>query len=235
MTLLRLSLCAAALGAGPLAAEPPTDAKTTSTVRTPGVRLPVSLDDAPRAVREAVIEVIDKAVVSARTDPDDFTASPAFYEWLLDHPDRVSLAWRRLKIGAVDIEAKADGKFSWADGNGGELVWSTVAKGKEGRIWFAEGKVKAGTVVPSVPVRAVAVVKHSYSKTDADKPRVRHRAEVYLHTDSKMANLVMKTLGAKGPQMAEQGADQMLYFFSGVARYSYNHPDEAPTLLAEKK
>ena len=41
-------------------------------------------------------------------------------------------------------------------------------------------------------------------------------------------------VGPAAPRMAEQGAEQLLLFFSGPARHLYKHPDEVPTLLAPK-
>src|SRR5438045_6466000 len=46
--------------------------------------------------REAVVAVAKKPTISTRGTFPEFTCTPAVFEWLLEHPDRVSLAWQRL-------------------------------------------------------------------------------------------------------------------------------------------
>jgi hypothetical protein len=146
------------------------------------------------------------------------------------------MAWRRLNIGAVDICPLEGGRFVWKDDNGSELTWRTVSKNGEGRIWYAEGKVRAGALLPVVPVRAVAVLRHGAKKKEDDgNPLIRHQLEVFLQTDSRAANLVLRMLGPTAPRMAQQGAEQLLMFFSGIAKYIEKYPTKAPLLLSEKK
>lgn len=196
--------------------------------------LPVSLDGVPRATRDAIEEVVKKPTISATAPLEEFTSTAAMYLWLLDHPNRVSLAWQRLNVGAIDITAMRDGRFAWKDELGSELVWSTVAKNGEGRIWFAEGKVKPAVLLPKVPVKAVAVLRHGIRKNDLGEPMIRHQVEVFLQTDSKAAALVTRMFGETAPKMAEQGAEQLLMFFSGIARYVDRNPTKAEVLLADK-
>lgn len=197
--------------------------------------LPASLDSLSMKSRDTIEKVIAQPTISATCPLEEFTCAGATYLWLLDHPNRVSLAWQRLEVGAVDIVATNDGRFAWKDENGSELSWTTVAKSGEGRVWYAEGKVKPGLLLPMVPVKAVAILRHGIRKAENGKPTIRHQVEVFLQTDSKAAILVTKMLGSAAPKMAEQGAEQLLLFFSGIARYVDRNPAKAEVLLAEKK
>jgi hypothetical protein len=199
------------------------------------VTLPVSLDSLPAATRESIDKVIAQPTISALAPLEEFASAGAMYLWLLDHPNRVSLAWQRLNVGAVDITATRDGRFAWKDELGSELVWTTVAKNGEGRVWYAEGKVKPAMLLPMVPVKAVAVLRHGMRKNELGEPMIRHQVEVFLQTDSKAATLVTKMFGSTAPKMAEQGAEQLLLFFSGIARYVDRNPGKADGLLADKK
>lgn len=198
------------------------------------VQLPVNLSSLPTRTRESIEKVIGQPTISAVAPLEEFVAAGSTYIWLLDNPNRVSLAWQRLNIGAVEISAAKDGRFAWKDEQGSELVWTTVAKSGEGRIWYAEGKVKPGMLLPTVPVKAVAVLRHGIRKNEDGEPTIRHQVEVFLQTDSKAASLITKMLGSTGPKMAEQGAEQLLLFFSGIARYVERNPSKAQALLAEK-
>ena len=42
-------------------------------------------------------------------------------------------------------------------------------------------------------------------------------------------------MGPSAPRVAEQGAEQLLYFFNGIARYAQTHPEKAENLLAPGK
>ena len=196
---------------------------------------PVEIDSLPPSVREALNRVVQAPTLTAMARAEEFCTTGEMYLWLLDHPDRVSLAWQRLKIGAIDICPLEGGRFRWQDDQGSELVWTTVAKNGEGRIWYAEGKVKPGALLPLVPVKAVAVLRHGVKKDDSGESTIRHQVEVFLQTDSRAANLVMRLVGPAMPRMAQDGAEQLLLFFSGIARYCEKHPTKAAGLLAEKK
>ena len=64
---------------------------------------------------------------------------------------------------------------------------------------------------------------------------VRPQFHAYVQTDSRAANLVMRLLGPTAPKLAQEGAEQLLYFFNGPARYLNRHPEKADTLLGPAK
>lgn len=195
------------------------------------VQVPVA-DLVDPAFRDAVVRVVRQPTLSTRGASGEYVCTPAVYEWLLDHPDRVSLAWRRLRVECVPITDLGGGRFGWADGDGSELTWQTVGKFADGRVWYATGTVKPNAVTPSVPVRAVVVLTHPQRPLGDGTAAVRPVAQAFLQTDSKAANVVMRVLGPTAPKLAEQGAEQLLYFFDGIARYAQKNPDRADALLA---
>jgi hypothetical protein len=206
-----------------------------SGANSPRLPFPVGLDTLPAATREMLNKVLKAPTLTALSPADEFASSSEMYLWLLDHPDRVSLAWQRLKIAVIDIKANADGRFCWKDEQGSELCWRSVAQSGEGRIWYAEGKIRAGALLPTVPVKAVAVLRHGIKKAEGGDTMICHQVEVFLQTDSRTATLAMRLLGPAVPRMAQDGAEQMLLFFSAIARHVEQHPERARCLLAEKK
>lgn len=182
--------------------------------------------------REAVLKVVGKPTLSTRAASPDVVCTPAVYEWLYDHPDRVSLAWRRLKVPCVEITDLGNGKFAWSDGEGSELVWQTVGRFPDGLVWYATGKVKPGAVTPTVPVRAVVIVSHPSKPQKDGLAAFSPTVQAYLQTDSRVANTLMRTLGPSASKLAEEGAEQLLVFFNAIARYVQRNPDQADALLA---
>jgi hypothetical protein len=218
---LCLVLAAAAPAADPRAAMP----------RPTSVGL---LDAVAPAYRDAVAHVVRQPTLSAKAADDEFTAHVKVYDWLLEHPDRTSLAWRRMSVPCVEITDLGDGRFHWSDPNGSELTWRTVGRFTDGLIWYATGKVKPGTLLPTVPVKAVAVLHVPREKRDEKAATFQPVVQVYLQTDSRAANAVLRMIGPAAPRLAEEGAEQLLLFFSGPARHLYRHPEKVPAMLAPK-
>src|SRR5205085_7525381 len=150
--------------------------------------------------------------------------------WLLDHPDRVVQIWRRLGAVCTSIEARPAGKFGWADGQGSDVSWDTVLRTPRQRVWYAQGAVRPGPLLPALAVRAVLVMNHVQGKDTAGRLVVRHQAELYLHVDSKAAALATRILGASAPRMAEQYLGQIQMFFAALAWYLDEHPDKSSSV-----
>lgn len=230
-------LLGGAIGANTaLAAPPPLPTVLTpqSTIPSPPSRSNL-LDVVKPEFRDAVARCMAKATVSTRAKGDEVVCTVAVYEWLYEHPDRVALAWQRLKVPSIPISDLGNGKFGWTDEYGSEIVWQTVGTFAEGRVWYATGKVKAAPATPSIPVQSVVVVRH---KKRVEKDGVALYApavEAYMHSDSRAANLVLRVLGPTVPNVAEQAAGQLLEFFGGIAAYVQKHPNRADELLAPPK
>ena len=197
--------------------------------------LPVALEAMPAPTRDTLSKVMKDPTITAVSPPEEFVAQPDMYQWLLDHPDRTAGAWRKLGVAAVEIKPLKDGRFCWKDENGSELVWQNVAQGPTGRVWYAEGKVNPGPLLPTVSVTAVAVLTYADTPRSTGDAVIKHQIEVFLHTDSKTANLITKMLGDGAPRMAAQGSEQLLMFFSGIAKYAHDKPEKAQALLSGGK
>ncbi|MCZ2342207.1 MAG: hypothetical protein LC104_10490, partial [Bacteroidales bacterium] len=114
---------------------------------------------------------------------------------------------------------------------GSRVTWRVVARFRDGVVWLAEGVIKRGALLPSIPIRAVAIL-HAPRTMDAHgitaiTPSIR----VFATTESRAAIAIMKIMGSAAPHLAKQGVDQMLLFFSGPARYLHRHPEKIPALL----
>lgn len=216
----------------PTAAPAAMPATTPALPNTAGT-VKVKLADVVHAdYRDAVLTVVGKPTVSTKATAPDLICTAAMYEWLFDHPDRVAAAWQRLKVPAVPIADAGNGLFSWTDENGSEVVWRTVGTFQDGRVWYATGKVKPGVATPSVPVKAVAILTHPQKAMKDGVASFSTSVQIFLVSDSKAATAVMKLMGPAAPKVAEQGAEQFLEFFNGIADYVQKNPTKADALLA---
>jgi len=190
----------------------------------------IPFDSIPNQFRDRIVRILQRPTISARAEPEEFTEG--IYDWLIEHPDRTSLAWRRLGYPCAAIAARAPDGFGWTDGQGTEIAWRTAFKNKAMHIWLAEGQAKLGPMMLPIQVRAVAVLHHSHSATNDGRKVVIQNVEVYLQTDSKAAAMVARIIGPAAPRLADSGASQLLLFFSGLTRYFNDHPEDIQTLLA---
>ena len=206
-----------------------------ATKRTLGVQpSPAFLETIAAPYREAVATVLKAPTLTAKAKEDSFFGHPAVYDWLLDHPDRASTAWRRLGVPCVEIRKSEAGKFLWKDEHGSELTWIPVGRYGDGVVWYATGKVKPAALVPATMVKAVAILKCSRTQIDlkGESATMETTATVHILTDGTAATAALRLLGPAVPRLAEQGAEQILLFFSGPTRHIFTFPEEAPTLLA---
>jgi hypothetical protein len=238
---LLVGLCAGWVVAGAAAGQsklpPPVRTTAAPAVTAPAPKpSPFSwLPDVPADHRDAVAAVVKQPTLSAKFAEDEFTAHPKVYTWLLDHPDRAAAGWQRVGVPSVEIDDLKDGRFRWKDENGSDLTWRTVATYADGRVWYAAGQVKASPLFPMVSVKAVAVLRHPSKPAANGNEMYTPSIEVYFQTDSKAAQAVLRLFGPAAPRMAEDGAEQLLFFFSGLARHLYKHPEKVQSVLAPVK
>jgi hypothetical protein len=179
--------------------------------------------------------MMERPTVQARGPAETFTCTPKQYYWLLDNPDSAVTAWRRLGAKCVSIQRRGPGKFGYTDEAGSDVTWETIHQGPGVRIWYAEGKVKASSVLPLVPVKALVILRHTEGKTPDGIVYMQHHAEVIIHTDSKAAAGVTKLMGQSAPRLAEQGLGQLQLFFSALSCYVDRHPERIDTLFRTEK
>ena len=192
----------------------------------------VPLNQLPPPLREDVRLTVERPTLFTSGPQESFLCRPELYFWLLDHPDKAVGAWRRLGAACLDITDRGGGRFGWADDQGNDLYWDTIYRTDGLRIWYAQGKVRPGPLLPLVPVRAVVILRHGKTRADGDAALMYQQADVFVHTDSKTAALAMRLMGPSAPRMAEQGVAQLEMFFSALAWYCQRYPERTEALLA---
>jgi hypothetical protein len=198
-----------------------------------GTSASMPYEQLPAWVRDRVRAVMEQPTLATRGPSEAFHCRPNVYYWLLDHPDQAVRLWRCLGAKCTDIEAQGDNRFGWQDPQGGEVHWHTVLRTARQRIWYAEGRVRPGLLLPSVPVQAVVVLNHAEGCDGQGRPAVRHQMDLVLHANSHAVALAARLFGASAPRLAEQYVGQMETFFGALAWYLSEHPDKATTLFEE--
>lgn len=156
----------------------------------------VPLGEVPGRCREQVRSVISLPTVAGTGPVEQFGGKPELYFWLLDHPDKVSGAWRQLGVGCVDIVNRSDGRYGWSDPHGSDLKWESIYRGPDKHIWYAEGMVNPVPLLPTFPIRAVVVMHHSDEVDAQGQSHIQHHADLFVQTDSKAASMIVRLFGS---------------------------------------
>jgi hypothetical protein len=196
-----------------------------------GIAIPI--EQLPSEVQAKVKALVDRPTMRTQGSVEIFNCQPEQYFWLLDHPELTAKLWRALGAKVTEIKNHGGGHFSWQDDNGSKVEWDTVLRTSEYRIWYAEGKVKPGLLLPMVSVRAVLAVRHAEGQDGDGKPAVRHQIDLILQTDNAAVALAARLLGASAPHLSEQYVGQIEMFFGAMAWYLDQHPRHAAVLLAD--
>jgi hypothetical protein len=193
---------------------------------------PLPLDDLAPEVRARLRAVIDQPTLRSYGRVETFTCQPTVYYWLLDHPDLAVRLWRLLGAKCADILPEGSDRFVWKDGPS-HVHWDTVVKKPGLRVWYAEGEVRPGHLLPSAPVKAVAVLRYTEGHVSDGRPSLCHQVELTLHTDSHAVALAARILGASAPRAGEQMVGQIEMFYAALAWYLDQHPRYAEAMFTQ--
>jgi hypothetical protein len=141
-------------------------------------------------------------------------------------------AWQRLGARGREITDLGDGRFAWTDGLGTTVTWETVYRDAKKRVWYAEGNSRPARLLPTVPIKAVVVLHYDVTR-DGEPPLLHHKADLYLQTDSRTAQMIARMLGPSAPRMAEHGLVQLELFFSALVGFLERYPKQAAGLRSE--
>src|SRR5205809_35395 len=95
---------------GAAAADPPTRAMPApQSMAAPAPRANLA-DVVQPEFRDAVAKVVRNPTITTKATGEEVVCTVEVYEWLYDHPDRVALAWQRLKVPAITIADLGGGK-----------------------------------------------------------------------------------------------------------------------------
>src|SRR5262249_33944935 len=98
---------------------------------------PIPLESIPIAWRDQVAKIVQQTPLTPDAGREE--GRGRFYDWLLEHPDRACVAWRRLGVPCAPITDLGQGRFGWNDGQGTNIAWRAVPRSPELCIWYAEG------------------------------------------------------------------------------------------------
>ena len=191
----------------------------------------VPLDALQPADREHVRAVVERPTLTTRPS-EVFTCRPEHYHWLLDHPDQAVRLWHMMGVKCADIVDRG-GYFTWDDGKGNGLHWREVYRGSERRVFYAEGRIDPGFLLPTAAVQAVVVVQHTEGTDTAGRQAVRQRIELALHTDSHAVATAARLIGGIGPAPGTAIRRSDADFLGALAWYLNQHPRHAEMLFEQ--
>jgi hypothetical protein len=195
------------------------------------VLAPVPLELLAPDVRERVRSVLEHPTLTTRGRAEIFSCRPNTYYWLLEHPDQASRLWKLIGARCADVQDGGGGRFGWSDGQGSAIHWHAVLRTPSQRVWYAEGQVKPGMMLPASAVRAVVVLYVTEGHDEQGRPALKHQVELSLKADGAAVAMAARVLGASAPKLAEDYVGQIETFFGGLAWYLDDNPPRARELF----
>lgn len=192
---------------------------------------PLAENDVPAEIAKMVRPLLQRPTLRSTGPVETFRCSPMTYYWLLENPDQTAKLWREIGATCADIRRRAPGVFAWRGENGSEVVWQIIHRGPNRHVWYAEGEVQPGALLPAVSVKAIVCAGHVELRDADGSPVVRHQMELIIKTSNHVAALATKILGASAPRMAEDYVGQIEMFFAAMAWYLDQNPDKAARLF----
>lgn len=181
--------------------------------------------------REAMVTVVENPAFSCLGPVETFVGKPNYYAWLLDHPDSTTVLWQRLGAKCLPIQSLGNDSFRWSDPDHGQISWTMVHRDNDMRVWHANGRMRAGKLMPFANVDAVLVARYQTGKTSQDRPAIRHQYQLFLRTDSRATAMAARLLGASVPKLAQQYMGQLQLFFHGMAWMDEEQPRRSARLV----
>jgi hypothetical protein len=218
---------------GEVRAETPPTKASQDITRSAAAPLGIPLNDIPAGLRDKVRAVVEQPTLVTHGTPEAFACQPVVYHWLLDHPDQTVRLWRMLGAKVTDIQKVDENVFCYQDAQGTKVSWGVALDDGHQRVWYAEGKVKPGLLLPVAQVQAVLVLTYCEGKDGKGNLAVRHQMDLFIKTDSAAIALATRLLGASGPRMAETYVGQIQMFFAAMSWYLDQHPDRAESMFQE--
>lgn len=185
----------------------------------------ISVQEIPQTYQERASTILSRPSFHVRGPSESFTCNPGIYHWLLDNPHKAAKAWQKLGAPCADIEGVEPGHCAWKDDRGSEVHWYSIIRTAQRRVWYVEGSVRPGRLLPRVPVKALVILHVQHKKQTQDRAELRHQGELYLHTSSRALRLATRILGSSGPRMAKDYIGQIETFFGAMSTYLTDHPE----------
>ncbi len=201
--------------------------------RPPAAPVGIPLSEIPAGLRDKVRAVAEQPTLVTHGPSEAFACQPAVYHYLLDHPEHTARLWRMLGAKCTDIQKQDENKWSYQDAQGTKVSWGVVLDNGRQRVWYADGQVKPGLLLPMVQVQAVLLLTYCEGSDGKGNPAVRHQMDLFIKTDSAAIALAARLLGASGPRLAEQYVGQVEMFFAALSWYLDQHPERAEAMFQE--
>jgi hypothetical protein len=193
----------------------------------------IPLNDITGTARDKVRTVAEQPTLITHGPAEAFACQPNVYRWLLDNPEQAARLWRILGAKCADIQKQDENKWGYQDAQGTKVTWGVVLDNGRQRVWYAEGQVKPGMLLPMVQVQAVLLLTYCEGTDNKGRSAMRHQMDLYIKTDSAAVALATRLLGSSGPRMAEQYVGQIEMFYAAMAWYLDQHPERAEAMYQE--
>ncbi len=137
--------------------------------------------------------VVENAGLFRRLPAQSIECSPAFFNFLIEHPDVVVNIWRVLKLSDVRLTRVGDGQFSADDCSGTKGELRIVYRDGNLHVVYGEGRYEGPLLARPVRGRCVLVVSTEHAVQADGRPLATCRVDAFLHLENVGVDVLART------------------------------------------
>lgn len=140
-----------------------------------------------------VRHVVEHAGLFRRLPAQSIECSPAFFNFLIEHPDVVVNIWRVLKLSDVRLTRVGEGQFSADDRSGTKGELKIVFGDENLHVIYGEGRYEGPLLARPVKGQCVLIVSTEHTVQADGRPLATCRVDAFLHLENVGIDVLART------------------------------------------
>ena len=204
-------LAGAARGASPMQGTTSRQAREDALRSVPLAKLPIDK-------QAKVAKLLSDTTVFRRLPTQVIQCDPAFYTFLLEHPDVIVNIWSALGISEVRLTRTGDDTFQANDGAGTSGAVEYLYRGADMHVFYGEGLYTGAMFSKPVRGKCLLLLKSGYLRETNGRYYVTCRLDAFMHLDNVGVELLAKTFQPLIGPVADHNFRETVSFVESLNR-----------------
>jgi hypothetical protein len=153
--------------------------------------------------RTKVAAVLDDITIFRRLPNQTIECDPAFFHFLIEHPEVVVNVWDVLGLSDVTLTRTGPDTLSANDGAGTKGAVEVLYRSQDTYIWLSEGTYEGHLFSKPLRGRCVFVMRNSFGRDAEGKSMVTCRLDAFIRLDNVTIDLLARVFQPFVGQLAD--------------------------------
>ncbi|MEN6407549.1 MAG: hypothetical protein ABFC77_13895 [Thermoguttaceae bacterium] len=178
----------------------------------------IPMDRIDEKDREKIKTVLSNVSIFRRMPVRVAECDPAFYLFLVRHPDIVVNIWELMKVSRLQLRQVDQDRFELREPAGAEVNFEYVYKSHDTHILYGEGQYSGPLMTHAAHGRGVLVLKCGYVRETNGRYYVTSRLDCFLAIEPLGVELLGKTVSPLMGKTADSNFIQTVGFVGALSR-----------------